>query len=182
MDPKAAERLLREGDPLRDAEAVANRLLAIDEAERVRSALGDAGISCQLRLIKPGEVAGRTDPVLRSSYSPLRPSWNVFVAPGDLARARAVAEERLRTDLDGRDDTADIAAGAVRPEPVPVCSLGWNDAWAAVERLGNAGIKAAVSPPIGDGPLDEQTVAVLVLPADVEAARRWLGPAAGGGV
>jgi len=181
MDPKAAKRLLQEGDPLRDAEPVATRLLGIDEAERVRAALGDAGIACQLRLIKPGEVAGHTDPVLRSSYSPLRPSWNVFVAAADLARARAAAEDRLRTDLDGRDDTSDVAAGVARPEPVAVCALAWDEAWAAVERLGHAGIKAAVSSPAGDGPLAEQTVAVLVLPDDVEAARRWLGlPGAGG--
>ena len=52
----------------------------------------------------------------------------------------------------------------------------WDDAWAAVERLGRGGIKAAVSPPLGDGPLEERSVAVLVLPDDLEAARRWIGP------
>jgi hypothetical protein len=177
MDPKAAKRLLHDDDPLRDGKPVAVRLLAIDEAERVRSVLRDAGIACQLRLIKPGEVTGRlTDPLLRSSYSPLRPSWNVVVAAADLARARAVAEDRLRTDLDGRDDTDDVAAGVDRPEPTALCSLPWDDAWDAVERLGRAGIKAAVSPPLGGGPLQEETVAVLVLPDDVAAARGVLGP------
>jgi hypothetical protein len=177
MDPKAARRLLDDGDPLRQGEPVAVRLLAIDEAERVRSALHDAGITCQLRLIKPGEVAGgRTDPLLRSSYSLLRPSWNVIVAPADLARARAVAEDRLRTDLDGRDDTDDMAAGTARPQPAALCSLPWEEAWAAVERLERAGIKAAVGSPIGEGPVQERTVAVLVLPEDLPEARRVLGP------
>src|SRR4249919_2969709 len=110
MEPKDTKRLLIEGDPLRDAEGVATRLLAIDEAERVREMLRGAGIACQLRLIKQDDVRSPTsDPLLLSSYSTLRPSWNVFVAADDLAGARAIAEERLRTDLDGRDDTQEMS-------------------------------------------------------------------------
>jgi hypothetical protein len=100
MEPKDTERLLVGGDPLRDAEAVATRLLAIDEAERVREVLRAGGIACQLRLIKPDEVRGpRSDPLLLS-----------------------------------------------------------------------------VGEPLGDGPSEERQVAVLVLPADREAAARWIGP------
>jgi hypothetical protein len=177
MEPKDTKRLLIEGDPLRDAEAVATRLLAIDEAERVREMLRGAGIACQLRLIKQDDVRSPTsDPLLLSSYSTLRPSWNVFVAADDLAGARAIAEERLRTDLDGRDDTQETAGGRVRERPVPLCTVAWHDAWAIVERLGRAGIEAAVDDPLGDGPLEERQASVLVLPADLEAAKRWIGP------
>jgi len=178
MQPKDSKRLLVDGDPLRAAEAVATRLLAIDEAERVREVLRGAGIACQLRLIKPDEVRGPTsDPLLLSGYSTLRPSWNVFVAADDLATARAIAEERLRTDLDGRDDTEDVADGHARERPVPLCTASWDDAWAIVERLGRAGIEAAVAEPLGDGPLEDRQAPVLVLPGDLEAATRWIAPA-----
>lgn len=178
MEPRDAERLLVEGDPLRDAEPVATRLLAIDEAEAIRAALHDAGIVCQLRLVKPGKVTGsRRDPHLDSSYSVLRPSWNVVVPAADLAKARALAEARLRTDVDGRSDTA-AAAGAEAPapvEPVELCRLEWDDAWALVERLGRMQIRAAVGEPTGDGSLEEQQAPVLVLPADLEYARKLAG-------
>lgn len=176
MDPRDAERLLVEGDPLRDAEPIATRLLAIDEAEAIRTALHDAGIVCQLRLVKPAVVTGpRRDPHLDSSYSVLRPSWNVVVAAGDLANARALAEARLGTDVDGRDDTAAAAGGEAQVAPVELCRLAWDDAWALVERLGRMQTRAAVGAPTGDGDLEEQQAPVLVLPQDLEYARKLAG-------
>jgi len=171
MDPKAARRLLLGDDPLRDGEPLATRLLGIDEAERVREALREAGIVCQLRLIRPGEVAGsRRDPLLDSAYSVLRPSWNVVVAAGDLAKARATAESATRTDLDGRADTADVAEGRATPSPVPLVVMAWDEAWDLVQQLGRSGVRAAVGAPFGDDPLERSDVPVLVLPEDVERA------------
>jgi len=176
MDPRDAERLLVDGDPLRDGAAIATRLLAIDEAEAIREALHDAGIVCQLRLVKPGGVTGtRRDPHLDSSYSVLRPSWNVVVAPGDLAKARALAEARLGADVDGRDDTAAAADGETQVVPVELCRLVWDDAWALVERLGRMQIRAAVGTPTGDRDLEEQEVPVLVLPQDLGYAQKFAG-------
>jgi hypothetical protein len=172
MDPEGARRLLAERDPLSEGEPLATRLLRIDEAERIREVLGDADIACQLRLIKPGGVRGpRRDPVLDSAYSPLRPSWNVVVPADELLRARALVEEELRTDVDGRHDTAELASGAPpRPQPVPLVILPWAEAWDLVEELGRRGIRASVGAPIGDDDLQDRPTPVLVLPEDVERA------------
>jgi hypothetical protein len=181
MDPEGARRLLRTGDPLADGEVLATRLLRIDEAERIREVLGRAGIACQLRLIKQGDVAGsRRDPYLDSAYSTLRPSWNVIVPSGELARARALVEDSLRTDVDGRDDTAEIASGAApRPTPVSLVVLPWAEAWDLVQELGRRGIRAAVGEPLGDGDLAERDAPVLVLPDDVERAAALVPPPEG---
>lgn len=181
MDPKAARRLLATGDPLAEGDVVATRLLRIDEAERIRGVLRDADIACQLRLMKPGRMEGsRRDPFLGSEYSVLRPSWNVIVPSADLARARALVEEELRIDVDGRDDTAEIASGAgPLPTPVPLVVLPWPEAWDLVEELGRRGIKAAVGSPLGDGPLDERDTPVVVLPDDVERATMLVPPEVG---
>lgn len=181
MDPKAARRLLLEADPLAGGEVLATRLLRIDEAERIREVLRGADIACQLRLLKPGAVEGtRRDPFLDSAYSSLRPSWNVVVPAADLARARALVEEELHTDVDGRDDTAEVAAGeGPRPTPVPLVVLPWDEAWDLVEELGRRGIKAAVGPPLGEGSLAERDAPVLVLPEDVERAAGFVPPGDG---
>jgi hypothetical protein len=138
--------------------------------------LRDADIACQLRLVKPGRVLsgpGNRDALLDSAYSSLRPSWNVVVTPGELARARALVEDALHTDVDGRDDTAEVAAGRPqRPTPVALVVLPWAEAWDLVEELGRRGIHAAVGAPIGDEPLEERDAPVLVLPDDVERAAR----------
>lgn len=178
MDPKAARRLLLAADPLTDGDVLANRLLRIDEAERIREVLQDADITCQLRLMRPGRVAGSgRDPYLDNAYSTLRPSWNVIVSPADVARARALVEEELHTDVDGRDDTAEIAAGErPRPTPVALVVLPWDEAWDLVEELGRRGIRAAVGAPLGDGSLDEREAPVLVLPEDVERAAMLVPP------
>ncbi len=138
--------------------------------------LHDAGIAYRVRLLREGHVEGpRHDPLLVSEYSVLRPSWNVIVAPADAARARALVETELRTDVDGRADTQALAGREpAAPAPVPLCILPWDDAWAAVERLGAGGIRAAVGAPLGDGPLEERDCAVLVLPGDVAKARAWM--------
>lgn len=177
MDPEDARRLLTREDPLRDAEVVANRLLRIHEAERIRQVLQDADIACQLRLLKPGAVlGGRHDRLLDSEYSMIRPSWNVVVAKEDLARARALVEETLHRDIDGRDDTAEIAAGRAQPEPVLLVVLPWGEAWDLVEELGRRGIAAAVGHPLGDGMLEEREAPVLVRPADLEYATKLVPP------
>lgn len=178
MDPKAARRLLRAGDPLADGEVVATRLLRVDEAERIREVLRDADITCQMRLMKPGRVEGpRRDPHLDSEYSVLRASWNVMVPEPDVARARALVEDALRIDVDGRDDTAEAASGeGARPSPVSLVVLPWDEAWHLVEELGRRGIPAAVGGPLGDGDLDERDAPVLVLPDDVERAARLVPP------
>jgi hypothetical protein len=183
MDREDADRLLQDGDPMRDAEALSMRLLAIDEAERIRDVLNEADIPCQLRLVRPGEVRSGPDGgdgLLLSEYSVLRPSWNVFVPAGELPRARALCEERLRTDLDGRVDAAAVAGNeSTPPPPVPLIILPWDEAWTLVERLSLRGIRAAVGAP-PEGPLEEQAVPVLVLPEDVERARTFIpGEAAG---
>jgi hypothetical protein len=180
MTGRADERLLDEGDPLRDGATVATRLLAIDEAERIRDALRDGDIACRLRLVKPVATSGGHDPVLQSPYSVIRSSWNVIVAPPDLARARAVAEERLGVDVDGRADTA-VALGEPPPrQTAALVRLPWDDAWALVERLATAGIHAAVGSPSGHGPIGEQEVAVLVVAEDLARARAVAsGPGAG---
>ena len=172
MDPKAARRLLGAGDPLADGEVVATRLLRIDEAERIREVLREADIAGQMRLIKPGRVVGsRRDPYLDSAYSAVRPSWNVVVSASDVARARALVEDALRIDVDGRDDTAEIASGeGPRPTPVPLVVLPWDEAWDLVEELGRRGIRAAVGGALGEGDLDERDAPVLVLPDDLERA------------
>jgi hypothetical protein len=181
MDPKAARRLLAAGDPLADGEVVATRLLRIDEAERIREVLRGAGIACQMRLMKRGRVEGsRRDPYLDSEYSTVRPSWNVVVPAGDVARGRALVEEALRIDVDGRDDTTEIAAGeGPRPTPVPLVVLPWDEAWDLVEELGRRGIKAAVGSPLGDGPVDERDAPVLVLPDDLQRATTLVPPEVG---
>jgi hypothetical protein len=178
MDPKAARRLLHEADPLADGEVLATRLLRIDEAERIREVLREADIPCQLRLLKPGGVQGpRRDPFLDNAYSSVRPSWNVVVPAEELARARALVEDALHTDVDGRDDTAEIAAGeGPRPAPVPLVVLPWDEAWDLVEELGRRGIRAAVGAPLGEGSLDERDAPVLVLPDDTERAARLVPP------
>jgi hypothetical protein len=178
MDPEAARRLLATGDPLRDGEVLATRLLRIDEAERIREVLREADIDCQLRLVKPGEVRGsRRDPLLDSAYSPLRASWNVIVSSAEVARARALVEEALHTDVDGRDDTDEIAAGEPpRPTPVLLVVLPWSEAWDLVEELGRRGIRGAVGAPLDDEPLQESGAPVLVLPDDVERALAFVPP------
>jgi len=178
MDPEGARRLLATGDPLREGEMLATRLLRIDEAERIGEVLREADIAYQLRLVKPGDVRGaQRDPFLDSAYSSLRPSWNVVVPSAEVARARALAEEALHTDVDGRGDTAEIAAGEPpRPTPVLLVVLPWPEAWDLVEELGRRGIRAAVGAPLGDGLLDERDAPVLVLPADVEQAARLVPP------
>jgi hypothetical protein len=181
MEPKAARRLLHAADPLAEGEVLATRLLRIDEAERIREVLQGADIACQLRLIRAGRVEGsRRDPYLDSAYSTLRPSWNVIVPAVDVARARALVEDELHTDVDGRDDTAEIAAGdPPRPTPVPLVVLPWDEAWDLVEELGRRGIRAAVGAPLGEGSLDEREAPVLVLPDDVERATMLVPPEGG---
>ena len=178
MEPNDAKRLLLQGDPLLDGEPISVRLLAIDEAEEVREVLRAANIACQIRLVKPCEVKGwrGRDPHLVSEYSVVRPSWNVVVPATDLARARALCEQELRTDLDGRDDTAAVAAGGTAPpQPVPLVVLPWDQAW-ELEFLGRDGVRAAVGTPLGSLPIEEQNVPVLVLPGDVERARALVPP------
>ncbi|MGZ4131277.1 MAG: hypothetical protein ACXVPR_10700, partial [Actinomycetota bacterium] len=88
---------------------------------------------------------------------------------------RALVETELRTDVDGRADTQALAGGEpAAPAPVPLCILPWDEAWDAVERLVHGGIRAAVGPPLGDGPLEERDCAVLVLPEDVAKSRAWM--------
>jgi hypothetical protein len=169
--------LLPADDPLRDGASLATRPLTIDEVDRIKGVLHDAGIGHRVRLVREGTVEGpRRDPLLLSEYSVLRPSWNVIVAPADLAKARALVETALRRDVDGRDDTQALAGNepGSGPSPVPLCILPWEEAWAAVERLGHGGIKAAVGAPLGDGPLEERDCAVLVLPEDLAKARAWM--------
>jgi hypothetical protein len=182
MTGRADERFLNEDDPLRDGAPVATRLLAIDEAERIRDALRDGDIASRLRLVKPVATSGgRHNPVLESPYSVIRPSWNVIVAPPDLARARAVVEERLGVDVDGRDDTAVALGEPPPPQTAALVRLPWHDAWAVVERLGTAGIHAAAGNPSGHGPIEEQEVSVLVKAEDLARARAVLpspGPGA----
>jgi hypothetical protein len=182
MEPEGARRLLATEDPLRDVEVVANRLLRIHEAERIRQVLRDADIPCQLRLLKPGAVHGMSqmrpdDPWLDSEYSTIRPSWNVVVPKEEVARARALVEEALHRDIDGRDDTAEIAAGTARPQPVLLVMLPWAEAWDLVEELGRHGIAAAVGAPPGDGMLEERDAPVLVRPSDLEYATKLVPPA-----
>jgi hypothetical protein len=172
MTGRADERFLDEDDPLRDGATVATRLLAIDEAEEIRDALRDHGIACRLRLVKPiTTTGGRRDPVLQSPYSAIRSSWNVVVAPTDVARARAIAEERLGDDVDGRDDTAVALGEKPPPQTAGLVRLPWDDAWALVERLATVGIHAAVASPSGRGPIEEQEVTVLVAAGELARAR-----------
>jgi hypothetical protein len=172
MTHRGDERLLDEDDPLRDGAPVATRLLAIDEAEEIRDALRRAEISCRMRLIKPVAVTGgRHDPILESPYSVIRPSWNVIVSPPDLARARAVAEDRLGVDLDGRDDTAVALGASPPPETATLVRMPWDEAWALVERLATTGIHAAVGHPSASGPIEEQEVSVLVAVEELARAR-----------
>jgi hypothetical protein len=169
MTGRADERLLDEDDPLRDGATIATRLLAIDEAEEIRDALRAKGIACRLRLIKPVATSGgHHDPVLQSPYSTIRPSWNVVVAPTEVARARAIAEERLDVDV---DDTAVAFGEAPPPQTAALVRIRWDDAWALVERLATVGIHAAVASPSGRGPIEEQEVTVLVAAGELERAR-----------
>jgi hypothetical protein len=172
MTGRTDERFLDENDPLRDGAEVATRLLAIDEAEEICDALREAEIACRLRLVKPAAVTGgRRDPILESPYSIIRPSWNVIVSPGDLARARAMAEDRLGVDVDGRDDTAVAFGAPPSPQTAALVRLPWDDAWALVERLAAAGIHAAVGSPSDRGPIQDQEVSVLVASDELERAR-----------
>jgi hypothetical protein len=173
VDAERHERLLQEGDPLRDGTPVATRRLGIDEAERIRAVLSDADIPNLLRLIERGDVPGADrDPTLRSEYSVLHPSWNVVVPAHDLARARALVEARLKRDVDGRADTAALAGlEPPMPSPVPLCVLPWDEAWSVVERLARGGVRAAVGALPGEGEIARRDATVLVLPDDVDGAR-----------
>lgn len=180
------EGLLQEGDPLRDGEILATRKLAIDEVDRIKAVLHDAGIAYRVRLLSEQAPAPPSfftrlrrsrskEPVPGGEYSVVEPSWNVIVPKADAARARALVEEALRTDVDGSAQTEQRASDEpAAPAPVPLCVLRWDAAWRVVERLNQGGIKAALGEALGEGPMDERDYPVLVLPDDVAGARSWI--------
>jgi hypothetical protein len=180
------EHLLQEGDPLRDGESLATRKLAIDEVDRIKTVLHEAGIAYRVRLLAEDPPAppslftrlrrsrAKEEPP-GGEYSVTEPSWNVIVPRADAARARALVERELRSDVDGSAETEARASGEPDlPTPVVLCVLRWEAAWKAVERLQEGGIKAALGEGLGDGPIEGRDYPVLVLPDDVAKARAWM--------
>jgi hypothetical protein len=88
----------------------------------------------------------------------------------------AVATTGSGTEADpGR--VADAGPAAAGSGAVELCQLPWNQAWALVERLGAAGIAAAVLAPettARDVPMADRVVPVGVQAGDLERARGFL--------
>jgi hypothetical protein len=113
--------------------------------------------------------------------SEIPPVWDVLVRPENLPGAgerAATGGGTTATMVDPETEATSEADAATGTEgPVVLCELAWDEAWRLTERLGAAGIPAAVMEGEGgdrDRPMDFRTVPVGVRPEDLERARTFV--------
>jgi hypothetical protein len=157
-----------------DLEGCTAVLVTVPEevALRLQAFLLHGGFACRIRrttltpeLAGAGassqEVARASDPGVG-----LAEGYDVLVRPEDLPVEEEVVPEVI----------APSDANATEP-PVELCQLPWDQAWALVERLGEAGIAAAVLAPetvARDVPMADRIVPVGVRAEDLARARGFV--------
>jgi hypothetical protein len=158
-----------------DLEGCTAVLVTVPEevAHRLQAFLLHGGFACRIRpttteLAGAGaasqEVARAPDPGVG-----LAEGYDVLVRPEDLPLEAGVVPEV--PEVIARSD-----ANATEP-PVELCQLPWDQAWALIERLGEAGIAAAVLAPetvARDVPMADRIVPVGVRAEHLERARGFV--------